>query len=139
MANAKRDANRVPTLQGVSSADALTPTDVYVDPTTNRTLVDAIGTFEPGTTATATVTRVNDTASSTQLLAANTSRVGAIFHNDSTTTLFLKFGTTATTSSYTYQLLPEATMELPNPVFTGAIHGIWSANAAGAVQITELS
>jgi len=40
MADAKRDANFVPTLLGVSSADGTTPTLVYADPTTHRLLVD---------------------------------------------------------------------------------------------------
>ena len=36
---AKRDQNYVPTMQGVSSLDGLTPTDVHVDPITNEVLV----------------------------------------------------------------------------------------------------
>ncbi|HEC66873.1 MAG TPA: hypothetical protein ENI23_16480 [bacterium] len=39
MVNASRDGNRVPTLQGKSSVDSTTPTDVHVDPSTNETLV----------------------------------------------------------------------------------------------------
>ena len=41
MANAKRDSNRVPALIGVSEADGATPTNVFVDHTTNRLYVDA--------------------------------------------------------------------------------------------------
>ena len=40
MAVAKKDANRVPTLIGVSSADGSTPIRVKVDPDTNRLYVD---------------------------------------------------------------------------------------------------
>ena len=40
MAEAKRDANRVPALIGVSSSDGLAPITVYVDPTTHRLYVD---------------------------------------------------------------------------------------------------
>jgi len=32
--NAKHDDNRVATIQGVSSVDGVTPTDIYVNPTT---------------------------------------------------------------------------------------------------------
>jgi hypothetical protein len=39
MAEAKRDANMVTTLIGVSSADGITPVTIYVDPTTHRVLV----------------------------------------------------------------------------------------------------
>jgi len=41
MSDAKRDANRVPTLIGVSSADGTTPTDVEIDATTGEILVRA--------------------------------------------------------------------------------------------------
>ena len=39
MANAKRDANRVPTLIGVSTADGKTPLLAEIDPTTGELLV----------------------------------------------------------------------------------------------------
>lgn len=41
MATAKKDDNSVSTLIGVSSIDGATPTNVKVDPTTNRLYVDA--------------------------------------------------------------------------------------------------
>lgn len=41
MSQAKRDENRVTTLIGVSSIDGVTPTNVKVDPSTNRLYVDA--------------------------------------------------------------------------------------------------
>lgn len=41
MADAKRDANRVPTLIGVSNADLSTPAKIAVDPDTGRMLVQA--------------------------------------------------------------------------------------------------
>lgn len=92
------------------------------------------------TSSTATVTSVNDTASSTSLLASNTSRKGAMFFNDSTSILYLKLGTTASTTSYTVQIPPSGYYELPGPkIYTGAIDGIWSADASGAVRITELT
>jgi len=39
--NAPRDANRVPTLLGVSSLDLLTPTTIAVNPTTGAMLIDS--------------------------------------------------------------------------------------------------
>lgn len=47
MAQAARDNNLVPTLIGVSSVDGITPTLIYVNPTTNRMLVSA-GSATPG-------------------------------------------------------------------------------------------
>lgn len=41
MTEARRDANSVATLLGVSNVDGLTPVLVYIDPVTHRILVDA--------------------------------------------------------------------------------------------------
>ena len=91
------------------------------------------------TAATATLSAVNDTATSTSLLAQNTSRKGVILVNDSTTILYLKYGATASTTSYTVKLNPGDQWEMPTPIYTGAIDGIWSADASGAARITELT
>jgi hypothetical protein len=89
--------------------------------------------------ATATCTNVNGNASSVSLLASNSSRKGAMFFNDSTAVLYLKFGTTASTTSYTVQIPSNGYYEMPGPkIYSGAIDGIWSA-ANGAVRITELT
>ena len=41
MANANRDDNRVPAIQGVSSVDGVTPVDIYVNPTTGAIKTEA--------------------------------------------------------------------------------------------------
>lgn len=89
--------------------------------------------------ATATLTNVNDTASSTTLLSANTDRRGFAIHNDSTSILYVKFGTTASTTSYTVKLAADAYYESPSWCYTGRVDGIWSADASGAARITELA
>ena len=43
MGDAKRDANSIPTLIGVSNADGTTPVTLYVDPATHRLLVSGAG------------------------------------------------------------------------------------------------
>ena len=88
---------------------------------------------------TGTVTSINDAATSTTLLASNTSRLGATFFNESTSTLYLKCGATASTTSYTTQIDPSGYWELPQPAYTGVIDGIWSADASGAARITEFT
>lgn len=91
------------------------------------------------TSSTSTVTSVAGNASSVSLLASNASRLGATFYNDSTAILYLKLGSTASTSSYTLQMAAGSYYELPTPhLYTGAIDGIW-ASANGNVRITELS
>lgn len=87
---------------------------------------------------TATTTNVASSASSVTLLAANTSRRGATIFNDSTAVLYVKFGTTASTSSFTYKVAAGGTLELPVPIYRGRIDGIWSA-ANGNARITEMT
>lgn len=94
----------------------------------------------PVRSATATLSNVNDAAADTTLLASNANRIKATFYNDSTSTLYLKFGTGATTTSFTVKLGPEGYFELPTDVvYTGQINGIWSSDSTGAVRITELT
>jgi len=45
MSNARRDGNFVPAMQGVSSVDRKTPTDVWVNPTTHAVLIDSTSLF----------------------------------------------------------------------------------------------
>lgn len=86
---------------------------------------------------TATLSNVNASASSVTLLAANTARLGATIVNDSTVTLYVKFGATASTTSYTVKLLADAYYEVPFGYY-GIIDGI-SASATGVIRITEIT
>lgn len=88
------------------------------------------------------VTSVNDTNASTTLIAANTSRKELLIYNASTATLYVKLGTTASTSDYTVALVSETTPGTGGFLRTthqGRVDGIWSADASGAAKITELS
>lgn len=89
--------------------------------------------------STATLSNVSDSDSNQTLLTANANREGVIIVNDSTATLYIKYGATASTSSFTYKVAPGATFEMPVPIFTGQLDGIWSSNASGAARITEMS
>jgi hypothetical protein len=87
--------------------------------------------------ATATVTSVADTASSTTLLASNASRLGASITNDSSARLYVKLGTTASATDYTVSLAQNDYYEVPFG-YTGRIDGIWASDPnAGAARITE--
>lgn len=88
--------------------------------------------------STANLANISATTSSVILLASNPNRKMAVVVNDSATgTLFVKFGQTASASSYTYQLSPGSTLEFPTPTFTGRVDGVWSA-AIGAARVTEI-
>lgn len=86
---------------------------------------------------TATLSNVASSATSVTILASNTARLGASVYNDSTQNLYLKFGTTASTTSFTVLLATNAYYEVPGG-YTGIIDGIWSS-ANGSARVTELS
>lgn len=88
--------------------------------------------------ATATLSSVAGSASSVQLVAAAATRRGLAVFNDSTAVLYLKFGTTASTTSYTVQVPGGGYYEAPAPCYTGRVDGIW-ASATGNARITELT
>ena len=137
MANAKRDENRTPTIQGVSNADGSTPLTPYVDSTTNRLLTNATvtGTVSQKQPSTPTVTTVGDATSSTQLLASNANRIEAEFINNSSAVLYILKGSgTASSSNYTVSL-NQGDYYITN--YTGQINGIWASDAGGSVLITE--
>lgn len=87
---------------------------------------------------TATVTSVADTASSTTLLALNLLRRQATIFNNSTEILYVKLGTTASLTDFTVRMIANAYYELPQPVYTGRIDGIWANNSSGAALVTEI-
>lgn len=89
--------------------------------------------------STASLSNVGDSATSVSLLASNTSRKGFIIFNDSSAILYIKLGTTASTSSFTYKLNAYGTVNETNFPYTGAIDGIWASDAGGNARITELS
>lgn len=105
-----------------------------------------IGTDRNGTVhvaqkaSTGTLSNVASSATSVTLLAANAARIGAQITNDSSALLYIKYGTTASTTSYTVVLAgaasaPFSYFEVPAG-YTGRIDGIW-ASATGNARVTE--
>jgi hypothetical protein len=86
---------------------------------------------------TGTLTNVSSSASNGTILASNTAREGATIFNDSTAILYLKFGTTASATSYTVQVAAGGYYEVPFG-YTGIIDGIW-ASANGNARVTEIT
>ncbi len=88
----------------------------------------------------ATLSNVNDTVASTTLLAANAARRGVTIFNDSTADLFVKYGATASATSFTVKIAGGGYWEMPSPTYLGVLDGIWSADtASGAARVTELT
>lgn len=91
-------------------------------------------------TATATVkTQVASAASSTTILAANASRRSAIIVNTDPNTLRIKYGATASATSFTAVIPSGGYWEMPEPIYAGIIDGIWDVDGAGVAQVTELT
>lgn len=86
-----------------------------------------------------TQTNVAQNAASVTLLASNGSRRGGILVNDTTAILYVKFGTPATATTANYKMVAGATLELPQPIYTGIITGIWLAAGAGLALVTEVT
>lgn len=85
----------------------------------------------------ATVTAVASSATSVTISAESKGRQGVTIHNASTQVLYIKFGATAATNSYTTQLAAGAYYEVPAWYVNGRIDGIWSS-ANGFAYVTEV-
>ncbi len=83
---------------------------------------------------TATVTNVTTTGANLTLLAANANRKKAIFHCEASTQ-YIKLGTTASSTSYTYKVATNnTTIEIAG--YTGQIDSLGTAGKA--ILVTEL-
>jgi len=88
---------------------------------------------------TATLANVASSATSVTIFSANSQAVARALWNDSTAVLYLKFGTAAaSTTSYTVQLVAGAYYEFTQPLYGGAVTGIW-ASANGNARTTEVT
>lgn len=85
----------------------------------------------------ATTASVASSATSTTVFAAATGHTnGRAVFNDSTAVLYLKFGTTASVTSYTVQVPAGGYYEFPQPCYGGECDGIW-ASANGNARVTS--
>ena len=117
------------------SAAALQAQAVFlVDPTT---LASSPGS-EPVATA-ATLSTVASLATSQTVLAANTSRRGVLMVNTDANALRIKYGATASASSFSVIISSGAYWEMPKPIYVGIIDGLWDADGSGSVFVTELT
>lgn len=113
---------------------------------------DGVATFLPATvangltvdvtrvapSATAALTNVSASAASQTALSANAARTGVSYINDADKSCYLKYGTTASATSFSRKLLPGEQWE-PRTLYTGRIDVIWDSGPTGALRVTELS
>ena len=105
-------------------------------------MVDANGDqltgFNPTRPASATLTSVNVDGISVTLLASNASRRKFAFYNAGNKPVFVAYAATATTSAYTFQIVPAGYYESELNCYTGIITAI-AATGTHAVKVTEIS
>lgn len=94
----------------------------------------SVNNFPGGSVGTATVTNVSVSTASTSLASSNVNRRKLIVHNESGT-LFLKLGTAASATSYTYRLTANTVAEITG--YYGDVHAI-KASGTSAVLVTDL-
>lgn len=91
-----------------------------------------------GAVSSATTSAVASAATSTQLLASNASRKGVLISNTDANVLRVKYGATASATSFAVAIAANGYWEMPQPIYTGVIEGIWDADGAGSAIITEM-
>lgn len=87
--------------------------------------------------ASAVVTSVASSETSVTLKASNAARLGLAIQNDSSSTLYVKLGATASSTDYTVKLFSQSYYEIPFN-YTGIVDGIW-VTADGNALVTELA
>lgn len=86
--------------------------------------------------ATATLTNVTAAGSTTSIAASNVARKSIIIANDSNKDMYIKYGTTASLTSFTVKIPKDSSIE--ETTYTGAIDAIWASGVSGAARVTEM-
>lgn len=86
---------------------------------------------------TATLANVSTSTASATLQASNTGRLDLTIYNDATTVLYVKYGTTASATSFTVAIDPGGFWRDPTG-YTGRVDGIL-ASGSGTARMTELT
>jgi hypothetical protein len=97
-----------------------------------------IGAMTLANGSSATVSSVASVATTdTLLLAANEQRTSVLLWNNSTSTLYVKYGTGASTTSFTHIVVAASTVALPVTGYKGILHFYHSA-LNGTIEVTEV-
>ncbi len=87
-------------------------------------------------TGIATLANVASSASSVTLFSPSQA-AGRYVFNDSSAVLYIKYGTTASATSYTVQVAAGGFYEFPQPLYKGRVDALW-ASANGNARCTEV-
>lgn len=94
------------------------------------------GTTQDLATDDISVFNVAASLSSVTLFNSNSTRRMAMVYNESTGNLYVKLGSTASVTSYTYKIPPGGGYEIPTPAYILPMDGIWDI-ANGNARCTE--
>lgn len=86
---------------------------------------------------TSTLTNTADNAASVTVLASNANRQRAFLFNDSTAVASVKYGVTASATSFTKKMFPGEFFVVE--CYTGIIDCIWASAPGGAMRATEIT
>lgn len=110
-------------------------TVMCAEPTTNLSCdTDSVTVCQPEVVS--VFSSVAASTSSVTLLPANPNRKRAILFMDGTSTAFVKFGATASTTSFSIKILSQTYYELTFG-YVGVIDAIWTGTPNGSMRITE--
>ena len=87
--------------------------------------------------STSTTTQVGDSTTVVTLKAANSSLIKLVVVNTSSAVLYVKEGSTATASDWSYRLEQYDTAIIDD--YDGIVTGLWSADSGGDCKVTETS
>lgn len=105
--------------------------------TGSTTAVTGTVTTKETRSTTPSQTSVSVANTNTSILASNSNRLGFTAYNEGTAICYLKLGSTASTTSYTIQIVSGGYYECPFN-YTGAVDGITSSSTA-QLRVTELT
>lgn len=72
-----------------------------------------------------------------ELIAANPNRKGLAFWNNSTGYVKIQKGAAPTATSFYANIAPNGYFEFPQPIWRGAVQGLWSAAGGTGVNVSE--
>lgn len=86
----------------------------------------------------ATAVSLASAATSAQVVAANTDRLGLCLTNTDANRCYINLGAAASATAFVVYLDTGDYWELPTPCYTGAVNAIWSADGSGSLIGMEL-
>lgn len=100
---------------------------------------DGTGVVEQQSRSTATITTLTSATTSAQLLASTAGRKGLYLTNTDENPVYVKYGTTASSTNFTVKIPSNGYWEMPYPIYTGRIDAIWTADGSGSLISTEIT